>query len=233
MAHWFKFKGVDSRDMGVIVQEYPPDVRPEERVEAQPVPGRDGVLHLTDWEDRPVYENVKQKLRLLLAPSADLTAVRVWLTGSGDLVYGNDPGRARRARVVDAFDMQRVLRGYEYRTTDVTFDCDPYRYESEPETVTLTTAGIVTNTGNVDALPKITVYGSGTIALAVAGEAILLSGVVDSYVIDSDGKVALMGGDLATLQMTGNFPVLAPGDNSVAWTGTVDRVEIEPRRRWL
>ena len=55
MKKYFIFNGKDSRDFEVYIEEYPPIVRPKERIETITVPGRSGTLHMREAEG--VYES--------------------------------------------------------------------------------------------------------------------------------------------------------------------------------
>ena len=50
------FKGVTAADMGVVVLDYPPIIKPQARIKTVTVPGRSGTLTLHDPE--AVYEPV-------------------------------------------------------------------------------------------------------------------------------------------------------------------------------
>lgn len=58
----------------------------------------------------------------------------------------------------------------------------------------------------------------------------------DTYVLlDSDLQDAFITGILKNDNMTGDFVVLQPGTNTIGWsgTGTLTRIEVTPRSRWL
>ena len=56
---WFRFKGIDSRQMGVIVTAMPETVRAERRVQSITIAGRNGTLHM----DEGVYKIGRLTLR--------------------------------------------------------------------------------------------------------------------------------------------------------------------------
>ncbi|MEF9974902.1 MAG: hypothetical protein RR893_13365 [Clostridia bacterium] len=53
---YFKFKGIDSRDFGIVVTNYPPVVIPVEKTKLVEIPGRSGSLTMLEGPD--VYKTV-------------------------------------------------------------------------------------------------------------------------------------------------------------------------------
>jgi phage-related protein len=80
------------------------------------------------------------------------------------------------------------------------------------------------------AKPYIKIYGNGSISLSVNSSTITIADV-DGYVeLDSETMNAYKGINLLNNKMTGSaFPELVPGDNTIAFTGTVTGAEIVPR----
>ena len=96
--------------------------------------------------------------------------------------------------------------------------------------ITLTQSGsFVTNPGSVHAEPVITVYGTGAITLIVGMTITELESVSGSVTLDTP----LMEAYSEATSMSGDFPVLLPGQNAVSWTGNVTKVVVEPNWRWL
>ena len=83
--------------------------------------------------------------------------------------------------------------------------------------------------------PLITLYGSGEITFTLDSIDIFTINIGDdgSVVIDSDEENAYLGSVLKNRNMTGKFPVLQPGSNTITWTGSLTRIKVNPRSRWL
>ena len=60
-----------------------------------------------------------------------------------------------------------------------------------------------------------------------------LMDISGSIVIDSALQEAYIGNTLMNDHMSGDFPVLKPGQNAVSWSGTVTRVVVKPNWRFL
>ena len=123
----------------------------------------------------------------------------------------------------------------------VTFNCKPFKYsfagqqtiaEGNPRL-------IVTNPTAFDSKPYIKIYGSGTVRLMIQPEGQgttiwVLSGVDEYIEIDSELMNCFKDTVLKNDTVTGEgFPVLKPGENTIACAGNVRRVEVVPRRRCL
>lgn len=227
------FKGVTAASKNVTVLKYPEIVKPTLRVETVKVPGRDGELTLSGT---PSYEAVVLECECMV-PSVDkISAAAAWLTGSGLLILGNDPNYAYDAQVIDEIRFEKILRGHAHRRFTVPFLCHPFKRLSTVESdIVLTEAGNVTNPGNVTSRPKILVTGTGDITLLVGQLITDLTGLTDPIIIDSDiGMATSADGTLnASALVSGDWPMLVPGNNAISWAGTVTSITITPRWRWL
>lgn len=97
------------------------------------------------------------------------------------------------------------------------------------EDITLTTSGqFINNPYCVASEPVITLTGSGDITLIVGQYIILLEDIEGSITIDSRLQEAYNVDELQNGKMTGDFPKLAPGQNSISWTGNVTNVKVTP-----
>ena len=80
---WFTFKGIDSRDIGIIVTSMPETVRPERRMESITIAGRNGTLHT----DEEVYESYDSTMECAIKKRAMLDEIAAWLVGSGEMTF--------------------------------------------------------------------------------------------------------------------------------------------------
>ena len=78
----------------------------------------------------------------------------------------------------------------------------------------------------------ITVYGNGEVTLMV-GMTIVELDVSGSITLDTPLMEAYSGSTSMNSAMSGDFPVLLPGQNAISWTGNVTKVEILPNWRFL
>jgi phage-related protein len=225
------FKGTTASSKNVTVLKYPEVVKPTLRVETVKVPGRDGELTLSGM---PSYEAMVLECECMV-PSVDkISAAAAWLTGRGDLVLGNDPTYAYDAQVIDEIRFEKILRGHAHRRFTVPFLCQPLKKKATTEpNIELTAPGTVVNIGHVPSRPLIKIEGSGNVVLAVGAYSLSITDINTSILIDSDLGMATNGTVNESYKVSGEWPLLVVGNNAVGWTGTVSKVTITPRWRYL
>jgi len=225
------FKGTTASSKSVTVLKYPEIVKPTLRVETVKVPGRDGELTLSGT---PSYEAMVLECECMV-PSVDkISAAAAWLTGRGDLVLGNDPDYAYDAQVIDEIRFEKILRGHAHRRFTVPFLCQPLKKKATTEpNIELTAPGTVVNIGHVPSRPLIKIEGSGNVVLAVGAYSLSITDISTSILIDSDLGMATAGTVNESYKVSGAWPLLVVGNNAVSWTGTVSKVTITPRWRYL
>ena len=102
----------------------------------------------------------------------------------------------------------------------------------------MTSAGAIFNPTSKTALPVIKIFGTGDVTLTVNGVPFVIKNIVDSIVLDCNLGLAYRE-DITSMYnenskiYTRAYPFLKVGSNTISWTGTVTKVEIEPRWRTL
>lgn len=245
---WFSFKGRKNTDADLDVQmiSMPTRPHPARKGDLIDVPGRDGKLFV----DEGAYDRIVVSLRCVARDNANIDVVNAWLTGEGDLIFGDEPDRAYHARITKEFsrsNKQPRLRGQEF---SISFDCEPYRYKADPSADVLAFTNSASSTpytfespGTVDALPLIKVEGSGEGTLMVNDVTLIFDSITAPVYVDSDAKIAFTGEGtaespyvLATMNVqsvTGEWPRLKPGYNTLTLMDGIAAVSITPRWRWL
>ena len=232
MNDWFIWNGTRCTEHGMHVLELPPPTIPAERVTFTNVPGRPGSLTTLEGED--VYEDLVLTAQCLLPDPPKIPAIAAWLRGSGTVTFANRQGGFYYARIANQISFEKILRGNPHRSFAVNFRCKPFWYQENVESVTLTAStSTVTNPGSVYSEPVITVYGTGDITLMVGTDIVELEGVSGSITLDSELREAYSGTTGLNSAMSGEFPVLKPGQNAISWSGDVTKVEISPNWRYL
>lgn len=216
------FKGVSNLTHGVVIKEYPPVPAPSERGEWETVLGKEGEV----WRGDGVNEQAPLPVVIYVKPTADLAAVRNWLTGAGELRFGVWSW-TMQARVSAAIAFAPAPYNDGWNAT-ITFSVTPawYKYPAGAN-ITLTASGTITNLGKVAAYPLITVNGTGDINLLVGSRTVLIDALDGAVTIDCE---ALMTSDPVT-PVDDLWPILTYPTCAVSWTGTVSSVVITPRWR--
>jgi len=218
--------------VGIRLQKPVTFSAPVPNVDTVSVPGRNGDLTFF----RGSYGNVTGQAKCFaLEPDRvdrALNAIAKWCLyspGYHRLAVSNEPDIYRLARVTAG--PQTEIRMRRLAPFDLTFDCKPQKFFVSGEwPITLDAPGNLYNAHGFDALPRITVYGSGAGNLSVGDVVVQIKKLDGELTLDSDIQNAYKGtlnknGDISA----GEFPVLRPGKNYIGWTGGIRRVEIIPR----
>ena len=230
--YWFKWNGPRSDEMGIILNAAPQIVKPEERVQHVAIPGRSGDLTVTEGED--IWNSYIQTIGIAVKGAANVPAVENWLKGAGKVTFSSQPGLEQEARVIGAVTLEKHSRNLDWWEGDVQFYCSPIKHDVAEEDITVTTSGTsITNPGDMAALPLIKVTGSGAITIMCGGKTLSIPDCVSGWIIDSENEWLLDSGVPQMNVCTGAFPVLNIGSNSVTFTGSVTKLEITPRFRYL
>lgn len=226
------FNNKDSRDIkGLLISELPPITKPNMRAKETVIDGVDGSII-----EELGYESYDKTIIIGLKIGADIDKVTEFFAGHGEIIFSNEPDKYYIARIIKSIDYERMLR---YRVAKVTFRVQPFKYnrvEVAREATSERSSMIVENLGNHTSKPIITITGSGKIELSVNG------GVICNYtfpagentvVLDSEKQDAYLGDALKNRNMEGEFPIFAKGNNTLAWSGTVESLKIIKYSRWL
>lgn len=227
---WFTFKGIDSRDMGIIVTSMPETVRPERRMESITIAGRNGTLHT----DEEVYESYDRTMECAIKKRAKLDEIAAWLVGSGEMRFSTEPDKVYRVTISNKISIAQMMRMFQ--KFQVIMDTQPFKYNINPfaDELTLTAPTIIRNGGTVYSEPIITVYGSGDITLNINGVDFPLYGVNEYITIDSEMMEVFKENMNQNSKYGGEtFPRFEVGENAISWTGNVTKIEIQPKWRWL
>ena len=227
---YFIYNGIDSRMMGVIVTAMPPTVRAAQRVESVKVPGRSGSLHETDG----AYDNYTKTMECAIKKREKIDDIAAWLTGSGEIIFSSEPDKVYRVTISNKISIAQMMRTFQ--KFQVSFDTYPFKYSVNrfDEALELEKPAVILGKGTVYSQPVITVYGSGAVALTINGADYPLGNVDDYVTINSEIEECYKG-DLNrnNIFSADEFPRLEPGDNTISWTGNVEKIEIQPNWRWF
>lgn len=137
------------------------------------------------------------------------------------------------------YKVKRVLpiipayQGHGKQAIIISFVCDPYRYstDNEPMSITTTTATI-NNAGGLYSQPIWKLYGTGELTLTVNedDENALVIPDVDGYVI-ADAEKLICHKDSTFKRCSGKIPFLNVGDNYIQTNAT--KIEVIKNERWL
>lgn len=227
------FAGKTSDTLNVVVEYYPVRVLPERVLTATEIAGRNGALIQYDGN----FSNYDQEYEIYI--SAERTglvraarAVAEWLeapVGYQRLEDSYEPDVYRMAFYEGGQDIESILNRFGRAT--ITFNCKPQRYLKSGESAkTFTEAGTLTNITKMDALPLITVHGTGAGTVTVNDTTVSISDIDTYIVLDCELMDAYKGAVNKNPYVSAtDFPVLKAGVNNISFTGGVTSLEIIPR----
>ncbi|MEQ8154504.1 MAG: distal tail protein Dit [Clostridiaceae bacterium] len=230
----FTFGGKNSySDYGILIAKRPIIPSPKRRVTNVVVPGRSSSLKF----DEGTYEDITMAVECSLKddslPNA-IDEIKGWLysAGEGSLIFDFQPDRKYIAQVVNSIDFTQA---YKYFSKFIiVFNCQPFKYSVSNNPVTLLSPGSIVNTGSIYSEPVFNVTGGGNITLTINSKTVTLTAVTTNIILDSVQQNAYNGaGDNLNSKVTGEFPILEVGSNSISWTGSITSVVITPNWRWL
>ena len=232
MRNTFTFGNVNSATYGVYISGSGVFNAPERDYDHKEIPGRNGDLVLGNRRLRnidlvyPAFICSGLKNNISGLESALLSKIGYQrLTDT----YNTDEFRLATYEGGLQANPIRNLHAAEF---DLLFKCKPQRFLLSGETKTTITAasGSISNPTTFDSKPLITVTGYGT--LTVNDMTITIENHFAALTIDSELGDCYSGSDNANLYVVFSedvFPVLKPGNNTIAKSGNITKVEITPR----
>ena len=229
---FFVFKDIDSREVkGVIVSELPPITKPKMRVRVDTIDGKDGAETVNLG-----FEAYTKTVKIGLTKDYNIDNIIAWLSGEGNIQFSNEPDKYYRVKIHEQIDFERLLR---FRTAEVKFYTQPFKYSATERTKTISVVGQNTteirNAGNYFSKPIVAFTGTGTVNVFVndVQKCVLNLGTNESITLDADKQEAYDGATLKNRQMQGEFITLDVGKNIITWTGNLTSISLTNYSRWL
>lgn len=230
MSNKFYYDGHCCDEFDIICSNGGTYDAPERDVTVIEIPGRNGELTIDNGRWRNANVTFQCYVRKRFAEKAP--QIRAWLhrsPGYRRLEDDAHPLEYRMARFVNAIKFEPMYTDKEAEL-EITFSCQPQRWlKSGEDPVELTAAGALINPTGFDALPIITVTGSGAATLTVGDYTVTISDIDGSITLDSHIQRSYSGSTARDGAVTGIYPILSAGSNAISWTGSVTKVTIIPR----
>lgn len=222
----FKFKGISSTDMQVIIEEEEHFIaKAAKRYETIEIEGRDGAIFNElgySYVERPIYVQC-----LNLNKIDDILA---WLDGEGEFEYKD---RKTIARFYSELEPQRDTT---IRIIDTDFIRDPFWTKTNDEFVEA--SNNIENVGNIYSRPilRLEKNNHNNVDIEVAGIRFQYNFNDEEYVeIDCEEKIALYEGLNRNRQLVigYDFPKLNPGNNTISIKNGGCIIKAKRKDRWL
>lgn len=228
------YGGESSDNYGMVVAEAPAYERPKRKETIYTVPGRNGVIVFQDdaWEDvtREYSVWLAEGDGASLAQKVD--AFEAWLNskkGYQRLEDNFEPDVYRLAYYSGGDGFTNNLT--QYGEASLHFTCRPERFLVSGETpVTVTDGSALINPTKYASKPLIHIEADNqTVSVTINGKTI--TALVSDFInIDCETMDAYrLPVENKNSNISGSFPTIAPGNNTVAITGNASLVTITPR----
>ncbi|MBQ3298588.1 MAG: hypothetical protein IJH63_13015 [Methanobrevibacter sp.] len=237
MRNYIILNGISSETItGLLIQNLPPISKPKQRVNIEEIDGRDGdiVTYLG-------YGAYDKEFKIGLFGNYDVDEVIKYFNSSGTVTFSNEEDKYYNYQILDQIDFERLIR---FKEATVKMHIQPFKYsnvESEKTfTITNQTSINIRNNGNFISKPVLTITGTGTINLSLNNEQLFvidLGETSTSIVLDINNMNAYNPTTNAYMnrEVTGNYDnfVLNVGFNTISWSGTITKIEIQNYSRWI
>ena len=235
--------GVNSSNYGIVVEECPAFDKPKIRTDVFNIPGRNGSVLFQDgsfddvtrtykiWVDENTqYDSGGQIVSGTLADRVNaFTSALYSKQGYQKLTDNFEPDTFRLAYLTGGQTFTNELLMYGKSTLQ--FTCRPERFLKSGETGSDYVNGdTITNPTLFDSKPLIHIEASNTTVTVTLGGKTITAEVVDYINIDCDRMNAYRASsENRNDKISGNFPVIKSGANTLATTGTITKLTITPR----
>lgn len=228
----FVYGGESSADYGMVVSEAPAFERSSRKQTIYTVPGRNGsVIFQEDaWEDvpRPYKVWIAKDMQRLPTKIDAFEAFLNSMKGYQRLEDSFEPDVFRLAYYSGGDDFSNVLMAYGEATLN--FICRAERfYKSAENPVEVINGTKLMNSTRFTSKPLIHIEGSGTVNVQIGGNTIVAN-VTDYINIDCETMNAYrLAAENKNSEISGAFPVIKPGENTVGISGSTTLVTVVPR----
>lgn len=218
---------VPSFEIGSLVEK-PVISRATRNIKHITVEGRNGTL----TEDFKNYNNIEIPFKLINYKENILEKeiLRTFDGIGGELKISWLDG-SFKIKEVNTFNITENINGIY--NIELNFICEPFRYLNE-DTIILTTRNTnIFTAGNYETDHITTIYGTGDISLLINDEQIVFKDVTDYITIDTARLICYKDNTPSNNKMLGDFIKLKPYINAIDWIGTVSKIKIKYRGRFL
>lgn len=247
MADWFEWNGERCTDYGIHVSVQPEVIIPNERIAQISIPGRAGSLTTTEGDQ--VYDDIQYSFTCFVENMHRRHDISRWLRGSGKLIIPRRRDGYYDARITNQIPFSLLLRGEEWRSFAVGFECQPFfKYNQGLKKITVNKdAPKSLNSPNyipclVDSYPEIKINATGDdvnvdeVYLLIDDQIMYISSFTGSISIDTlngvaykenaDGTVDNMCANVSLGEITQGADTSAPIDTIFSPSIAFPRIKV-------
>ena len=219
MNNNYKWKGVSFNSKGIIIEKTPIPNKPKHSYTQYTIPGRNGYLAI----DNETFEPLTLSLECHLdTTNVDMNEVRAWLDGYGELQINNE--RVYTGYIANAISFEKITR---FRKFIVQFTLQPIAKAVSATTENVLSVDSFSSDTYTRTYPIITITCAGDISCTINGIGFTLDDADGTYVLDCGAKVITKNNINQSSIMSGDFPYIVNGTNSIVKSGTITAMSIE------
>ncbi len=228
MIPYFIWNGVNSIEKNIIVNELPPIIKANKKIEEQTIPGRSGKLYIDD----NTYDTFVYQIKCTLGPNANIRDISNWLNGLGKLILSLEPDKYYEGIIKNQIDFTKVLHVfYEF---PIEIELQPFAYSieeiehniSEPTEIYITQS-------TTEIKPYYKIHGSGQATLTINNKSQIIKNIDEYIELDSKIEEAYKESKNLNSSINGEFLNLVPGKNVISWIGNITNIEIKYRETFI
>lgn len=222
----YKWKGTTFNSMGIIIEKTPIPDKPKHSYNQYTIPGRNGYLAI----DNKTYDPLLLSLECHFDTNkvADINELRAWLDGYGELQINDE--RVYTGYISNAIPFEKITH---FRKFIIQFTLQPLAKAVESTTVNVLSINSFDSDTYTNAYPIITITGTGDISFSINNINFTIYEANGTYILDCEAKVITKNGINQSMNMSGNFPYIVNGSNSVVKSGNITAVSIEYNQTFI
>lgn len=229
------YNGISSKDYHIEVEHPPGYGIPERDYEIVHIPGKNGDIVM----DNGTYQNIKREYEIAVGSHKKYMpelarGISEWLYSADSYARLEDsyePEYYRLAICLDATDIENIL--FHGGRGKVIFNCKPQRFlkSGDNPIIFSSQSGHLNNPTRFQALPIVTVKGSGAGRINIGEYVVGISEIGGSITINSEIQDAYSGtlNKNNVVSLSRGFPKLSKGVNNISFSGGVTSLEVIPK----
>ena len=221
----YKWKGTSFNSKGIIIEKTPIPDKPKHSYQQYTIPGRNGYLAI----DNKTYDPLLLSLECHLdTNNLDMNEIRAWLDGYGELQINNE--RKYTGYISNAISFEKITH---FRKFIIQFTLQPLAKAVSTTEINALSIDSFESDTYANTFPIITITGTGNISLSINNVGFTIYNADGTYILDCEAKVITKSGINQSGNMSGEFPYIVNGTNSVIKSGTITALEIDYSKTFI
>ena len=221
----YKWKGTSFNTMGIIIEKTPITNKPNHSYNQYTIPGRNGYLAIDNKTYDPLLLSIECHLD---TNNVDMNEIRQWLDGYGTLQL--DDEKEYTGYISNSISFEKITH---FRKFIIQFTLQPIAKALETTTIDGLEEDEFDSDTFVRAYPTITITGTGTLTFSINNIGFTIYDADGTYVLDCDAKIITKEGINQSNNMSGDFPYIVNGSNSIVKSGSITAATIEYNQTFI